>query len=189
MTRHTRNRQKVEVNRRNPRKMLNVRMEMSSINVSMKSVYAEPKVWELDPNFRTVRLKTLKVTSRKGTHHPRNNKRLIDKHNRINNIEVYEQLQKGLDNLVFVVYNEDGSPHYLALTYKTQTRTVYFYTFKQPHISGNGNYFNRIVGVTKYGQRHFNDGRELPDNMKGIFDSEGYRLVVDHGDGTHSKTY
>ncbi len=179
MTRHTRNKQLEKLG-----------IKGYVVNVPLHVMTKHHKHENnLDPNFRTIRLKALKVTSRKGTHHPKNNKRLIDKHNRINNIEVYEQLQKGLDNLVFVVYNVDGSPHYLALTYKTQTRTVYFFTKKQPHVSGNGNYFNRIIGVTKHGQMHFGSGIKLPEYMKGIFDKDGYRLVQEHEDGTHSKTY
>ncbi|ANH50658.1 hypothetical protein BCPG3_070 [Bacillus phage BCPG3] len=189
MTRHTRNRQMVEINRRNPRKKLMLRVEMSSINVTMESVYREPKVWDLDPNFHAVRVTALKVTHRKGTHHPKNNHRLINKHKRLKNKEVYEQLNEGLKYAVDVIYHEDNTPFKHAMTYKTITKTIYFYTFKQPHYTGNGRYFNRILGRTKYGEPHYDPSYELPREQVGLFDEDGYRLVVDHGDGTHSKTY
>lgn len=192
MTRHTRNRQMVEVNRLNPRKKLMVRMEMSSINVSMKSVYAEPKVWDLDPNFRAERLNTMKPTYRTPSwFYFKTNKRLIDKHRKYGKVgtEIYEQLQNNEPYPVQVLFHPDGTPYEHSLSYKKLLTTAYFFTKKQPHISGNGNYFYRIAGVTKYGAPYYSSHIELPDNMKGIFDSEGYRLVRDHGDGTYSTTY
>jgi len=188
MTRHTRNRQMVEVNRLNPKKRLHVRQEMGFLNVSMKSVYAEPKVWDLDPNFHAERLNVIRITHRKGDFAYRTNKRIIDKHRKQKHKEIYEQLNHGDKYPVFVVYNEDGTPHFHAMTYRRTLKTVYYHTVKQPHISGNGNYFNRILGVTKRGERYYSS-KDLPRDMVGLFDEWGYRLVRENNDGTFHKTW
>ncbi|AOZ62257.1 hypothetical protein SBP8a_7 [Bacillus phage SBP8a] len=151
MTRHTRNRQMVEINRRNPHKKLMLRHEMSSINVTMESIYREPVVWDLDPNFHTARA------------------------------QLY--IHK-FDDLLHMAINKRPA---FSIVHGKEV-TVYYYTFKQPHYSGEGRYFYRIIGVDKKGN-HYYSGKELPEHMKGIFDKEGYRLVIDHGNGTHSKTY
>lgn len=189
MTRHTRNRQMVEVNRRNPHKKLLVRQEMDSINVTMESIYREPKVWDLDPNFHTVRVTQLRKTFRQGTFHYKTNKRLIDKrarlkaeHPRKKVQEVYEQLSNGKPYPLYIVENDDGTLHDLSMTYGTVTKTIYFYTYKQPHVSGNGNYFNRILGRTKYGERHYGIDSDLQQEYRGLYDSEGYRLVEVKGE-------
>ncbi|AMW61163.1 hypothetical protein NIGALANA_8 [Bacillus phage Nigalana] len=150
MTRHTRNRQMVEVNRRNPHKKLMLRHEMSSINVTMESIYREPVVWDLDPNFHTERV----------------------------TIYIHNFFR---DLLPLALHRKSNKV-------EERTVTVYFFTKKQSHVSGEGRYFNRIVGRDKRGFRHYTH-RQLPEHMQGIFDKEGYRLVVDHGNGTHSKTY
>ncbi|ANM45937.1 hypothetical protein BELINDA_8 [Bacillus phage Belinda] len=150
MTRHTRNRQMVEINRRNPHKKLMLRHEMSSINVTMESIYREPVVWDLDPNFHTERV----------------------------TIYIHNFFR---DLLPLALHRKSNKV-------EERTVTVYFFTKKQNHVSGEGRYFNRIVGRDKRGFRHYTQ-RQLPEHMKGIFDKEGYRLVIDHGNGTHSKTY
>ncbi|ALA46568.1 hypothetical protein BUBS_9 [Bacillus phage Bubs] len=150
MTRHTRNRQMVEVNRRNPHKKLMLRHEMSSINVTMESIYREPVVWDLDPNFHTERV----------------------------TIYIHNFFR---DLLPLALHRKSNKV-------EERTVTVYFFTKKQNHVSGEGRYFNRILGRDKRGFRHYTH-LQLPEHMQGIFDKEGYRLLVDHGNGTHSKTY
>ncbi|AXF41933.1 hypothetical protein [Bacillus phage Saddex] len=150
MTRHTRNRQMVEINRRNPHKKLMLRHEMSSINVTMESIYREPIVWDLDPNFHTERV-TIYI------HNFFRDLLPLELHRKSNKVE-------------------------------ERTVTVYFFTKKQSHVSGEGRYFNRIVGRDKRGFRHYTN-RQLPEHMQGIFDKEGYRLAIANGDGTYSRTY
>ncbi|AGI12058.1 hypothetical protein BPS10C_061 [Bacillus phage BPS10C] len=187
MTRHTRNRQMVEINRRNPRKKLMLRMEMSSINVTMESVYREPVVWDLDPNFHAVRVYGVKPTSVKPKPYPKMNKRLVDKAKRNKGKDILEQLHEG-ELYPHVYMNSERYGEWIA-THKRTLVTQYYYTFKQPHYTGNGRYFNRLLGTTKRGRRLYGDSALLPQKYKGLFDEDGYRLVVDHGNGTHSKTY
>ncbi|AMW62898.1 hypothetical protein DIGNKC_6 [Bacillus phage DIGNKC] len=195
MTRHTRNRQMVEEQRLHPRKCLNLRDTMSESNVSMKSIYSEPRVWDLDPNFHTIRINTLARTYNPHNR-TRTNKRLTDKYNKLkqqhpNKLypELYEQVDNETKYPLHIIKYDDGTWHTHSLTFKLITKTLYLYTKKQPHISGEGRYFNRILGQDKHGCRHYGDGRDLEEEYKGLFDKEGYRLVIDHGNGTHSKTY
>ncbi|AMW62611.1 hypothetical protein BI001_gp008 [Bacillus phage Zuko] len=150
MTRHTRNRQMVEEQRLHPRKCLNLRDTMDNTNVTIESIYREPIVWDLDPNFHTERV-TIYIHSFFRDLLP------LALHRKSNKVE-------------------------------ERTVTVYFFTKKQSHVSGEGRYFNRIVGRDKRGFRHYTN-RQLPEHMQGIFDKEGYRLAIANGDGTYSRTY